>query len=138
MFSIGQNLKHVHMSYFLLTFDLLLINSSKYLLFGVYISRHHRNTVYKYKLQRKSIMNEIQTDTLFHFCLILMLKNPGFFSCRVKILYQQLLIFLSFITLVYIVSLFHEHIFKSNKAAISQKCEPQSRPNNFFFSSPLR
>ena len=58
MFFIGQNLKHVLMTYSFL--DLLLINSTKYLLFGVYFSLYQRNTVYEYKLQRKRILKEIQ------------------------------------------------------------------------------
>ena len=37
-------------------FDLLLINSSRYLLLGVYFSLYQKNAVYKYKLKRKPIM----------------------------------------------------------------------------------
>ena len=85
MFFIGQNLKHVYMTN---SHDLL-IKSSKYLLFGVYFSLHQRNTVYKYKLRRKPIVKEIQIDLHFHLPLILILKK-SIFSCRVKILYQQL------------------------------------------------
>ena len=41
MFLIGRDLKHIHTTYsFLELFDLLLISSSKYLLFGVYFSPH--------------------------------------------------------------------------------------------------
>ena len=44
-------------------------------------------------------MKQMQKYTNFHLSLILMLKNPVvFFSCGVKIPYQQLLIFLNFIT----------------------------------------
>ena len=64
--------------------DLLLIKSSKYLLLGVCFSLNQRNTVYKYKLQRKSLIKEIQIDLHFDLPLILILKNP-FFSRRVKI-----------------------------------------------------
>ena len=81
IFFIGQNLKHVHMTNPL---DLLLIKSSKYLLLGVCFSLNQRNTVYKYKLQRKSLIKEIQIDLHFDLPLILILKNP-FFSRRVKI-----------------------------------------------------
>ena len=42
-------------------------------------------------------MKLIQLDTYFHLSLILMLKNCSLFSCRVKYLYQQFLIFLSVI-----------------------------------------
>ena len=77
MFFIGQNLKHVHMTN---SHDLLLIKSSEYLLFRVYFSLHQRNTVYKYKLQRKPIVKEIQIDLHFHLSLILILKNPTFFK----------------------------------------------------------
>ena len=64
--------------------DLLLIKSSKYLLLGVCFSLNQRNTVDKYKLQRKSLIKEIQIDLHFDLPLILILKNP-FFSRRVKI-----------------------------------------------------
>ena len=52
------------------------VNSGKYSLFGVYLSLRQRNTVYKYKLQKKPIIKEIQIDTHFHFSLL----N----SCRVN------------------------------------------------------
>ena len=61
MFFIGQNLKHVHMRY-----------SFKYLLFGVYFSLNQINTAYKYNLQRKPFMKEMQIDTHFYLSLILM------------------------------------------------------------------
>ena len=58
---------------------------------------HQRNTISKYRLQRKPVMKQIQIDTHFHLSLILMLKNPVF-PRRVKIPYQQLIMILSFIT----------------------------------------
>ena len=64
--------------------DLLLIKSSEYLLFIVYFLLHQRNTVYKYKHQRKPKVKEIQIDLHFDLSLILILKNPFFFSSRVK------------------------------------------------------
>ena len=57
MFFIGQNLKHVHMTFFSWTFGLLL--------FGVYFSPHQRNIVCEYKLHGKRIMkyqNELVSD----------------------------------------------------------------------------
>ena len=48
MFSIGQNLKHVHMIY---SFPEILMNSIRYLLFGVDFSPHQRSIVCEYKLQ---------------------------------------------------------------------------------------
>ena len=102
MFFIGQNSKHVHMPCFFLTFYLLLINLCKYLI-GVYFSLHQRNTLYKYKLRRKVMVKKIQIDMHFHLSKILILRNPVvffccflFFSSRVKIPYQQLLIFFGF------------------------------------------
>ena len=53
-------------------------------------------------------MKQIQIDTRFYLSLILMLKNPGFSSSRVKILS-----FLMELESV-IVPWFHEHIQKSN------------------------
>ena len=51
MVFIGQNLKHVHMTYyFFLTFDLLLINS-RYL-----VLPHQKNVVSEYKLHGKPIV----------------------------------------------------------------------------------
>ena len=62
MFFIGQNLKHVHMTYsFLELFDLLLINSSRDLVFRVYSSPNQRNIVCEYKLHGKTIMTQKQT-----------------------------------------------------------------------------
>ena len=66
----------------------LLINSSKYLFFGIYFSLYQRNTAYKYKLQRNAIVKEMLLDIHFHLFLIFMVKNLVFFSCRVKIPYQ--------------------------------------------------
>ena len=98
IFSIGQNLKHIHMthSFFELLIFFWLTLVTKYLLFEVYFSLHQRNTVYKYSLQRKTIIKEIQIDLHFHLPLILILKSL-FFPYRVKIPYQQfLIIFFSF------------------------------------------
>ena len=53
--------------FFSWTFDLFLINSSNYFLFVIYFSLNQRNTVYKYKLQKKPIIKEIQTDLHFYF-----------------------------------------------------------------------
>ena len=75
-----------HYIFFSWTFDLLLINSNKYLLLEVYFSLHQRNTVYKYKLQRKLIIKEIQIDLHFHLHLIFILKNPIFFHVELKFL----------------------------------------------------
>ena len=56
MYFIGQNLKHVDMTYFFSrTSDLLLTNFSRYLLFGVYFSPHQRNILREYKLHGKPI-----------------------------------------------------------------------------------
>ena len=62
-----------------LTFDLLLINFGKYLLFEVYFLPQQKKAVYKYKLQRKPIIKEIQIDEHFHLSLLLMLKNRVLF-----------------------------------------------------------
>ena len=61
--------------------------------------------------------------------LILILKNlVVFFLCRVKIPYQQLLIFFNFMNT----------FFKSNETVIPQRCEQQLRTNLFFLSRLLR
>ena len=66
-------------------------STSKYLLFRVYFSLHQRNTVYKYKLQ-----TDISRYT-FSLASYTDVENFYFFSCRVKIA-QQLLILLGFIS----------------------------------------
>ena len=96
MFFISQNLKHVHMIYFflelLIFFWLTLVN--------IYTSK---NAVYKYKLQRKPrkqiVMKQIDTNR-YTFSLVSdndVEKSCFFFSFRVNIPDQQLIIFLSFI-----------------------------------------
>ena len=40
---------------------------------------HQKNTVYKYKLQRKSIMKQIQINTHFYLSLILLILKDRFF-----------------------------------------------------------
>ena len=85
-------------------------------------------------------MREIQIDVHFHWCLILMLKNPGFFSCRIKtpiFLGSSWNYNTNILYIHIIVPWFHWSILKSNWTAISRRCEPQLRPNNFFFSTPL-
>ena len=80
-----------HDTFFSWTFDLILINSSKfiYLLFLVCSSLHRRNTVYKYKLRRKPIMKEIQAhifsfdieqSNYCHVELKCLISNFSFFS----------------------------------------------------------
>ena len=46
--------------------DLLLIKSSKYLLFGVYFSLHQRNNVCKYERQRKPIVRDTNRFVFFN------------------------------------------------------------------------
>ena len=46
---------------------------------------YQRNTVYKYKLQRKPVMLQIQIGTYFHLSLILMLKNTAFVHVELKL-----------------------------------------------------
>ena len=51
---------------------------------------HQTNIAYKYKLQRKPIMKQIQIDTYFQLSLILMLKNTVLFSVELKFLINDL------------------------------------------------
>ena len=60
MFFIGQNLKHVHLTY---SFDLLLINS-RYLVIGVYFSPHQRNL---HNVKLKLLMNKFSSVPWTHF-----------------------------------------------------------------------
>ena len=62
------------------------LHSLKYLLLVVCFSLHQKNIVYKYKVQRKPIVKEMQIDIYFHLSLIFMLKNAVFLF-RVKIPY---------------------------------------------------
>ena len=77
MIFICQDLKHVHMTN---SHELHLIKSNEYSLFIVYFFLHQRNTVYKYKQQRKPNVKEIQIDLHFHLSLTLILKNAFFFK----------------------------------------------------------
>ena len=77
-----------------------MINSSRYLAFGVYFSLHQRNIAYEYKLHGKSVMKQKQ---YFHLFLKLMLKKPVFVNIKLK----------PFMNNLYF-SQFHEYIFRSN------------------------
>ena len=80
-----------HDIFFSGTFDLILINSSRYLLSGVYYSPHHRNIVSKYKLQRKPIIKKQA------FSLVSFMKKTNILKVKkLKIPYEQSLIFTSF------------------------------------------
>ena len=75
------------MTFFSRTFDLLLINTSKLLLFGVYFSVHKRDTVCKYKLQSKPIIDtsrytfsldsdiDVEKSNFFHAALKFLINN---------------------------------------------------------------
>ena len=69
MFFIGQNLKHVHMTYSFL--ELLIFFWLINLVIGVYFSPHQRNIVCEYKIHGKPIIKYLVSD-------ILMLKKPAF------------------------------------------------------------
>ena len=66
--------------FFSWTFDLLLINFSKNLLFGVYFSPHQRNILCDYKLQMKPIMKQ-------HFSQIYWCKKTQFSNVKLKSLW---------------------------------------------------
>ena len=74
MFFIGQNLKHVHLTY---SFDLLLINS-RYLVIGVYFSPHQRN------LHGKPLMKYQSWTCFWYWCS----KNL-FFNVKLKLLMNK-------------------------------------------------
>ena len=87
MFFISQNLKHVYMTYIFLSFWSSLINSIKYLLFEVYM----------YIQTRKDISHETKTNRYTSSPVSdIDVQNFWEFHWRVKILYRQFLIFLSF------------------------------------------
>ena len=92
MFFIGQNLKHVHITN---SYYLLLIKSGTISLFGVYFS-HIKETL---NIDTNSRETNCRRDrNRFTFSLA---SDIGFEKCRVKILYQQLLIFLSFMNTLF-------------------------------------
>ena len=96
---ISHNLRRVHMTYFFLElFDIFFWLNLVNICLLEFISRYIKETLYKYQLQRKPTVKEIQIDIQFDLSLILMLKNP-IFSCRVKIPYQHI-IFLRFIVVL--------------------------------------
>ena len=71
-----QNLKHVHMTSIFWTFDLLLINPSRYLLLGVYFSLHqrtlHEKTYFLFPnvLKRWSSKNKMHWNKVFVVVLL--------------------------------------------------------------------
>ena len=106
MFFVGQDLKHVHMTYLFLNFIifwLTLVNIYRLEFIPHYIKGILR---IKYKLQRKRIIKQIQIGLHFHLPLILNLKNPGFFYVELKILINN---FFNF-------SKLHEHIFRYSRS----------------------
>ena len=109
--------------FFFWSFDLLSIYSHKYLLFGVYFSLHQRNTVYKYKLQRK---HERDTNRSTFSRASDINFEKSYFIRRVKIAYQQLLVFLSFLIT------FLKVIEQPSCRGVNLK-----RHNNFYFSTRL-
>ena len=78
------------------SFHGLLINSSKYLFFGIHFSVYQRNNVYKYKLQRNAIVKEMLLDIHFHLFLIFMAKNLVFFHVELNYLISNFSFFFSF------------------------------------------
>ena len=77
MFFIGQNLNYVHMTY---SFLELLINWSRYLLFGVYFSPHHINTL---SLNTNSRGNQSWNESKhFHLFNISKLMTMKSFKCH--------------------------------------------------------
>ena len=70
------------------SYDLLLIKPSEYLFFSVYFSLHQRNMVYKYKLQRKPIVKEMQF-TFSLFSDIDFEKSYFFFQVELKFLFNN-------------------------------------------------
>ena len=77
------------MTYLFLNFYHLLINSSKYLSFGVYSSLHQRNIAYKIQTPKET---NHKTDTnRFTFSLAsdIEFEKSCFFLCRVKNPNQQ-------------------------------------------------
>ena len=106
MFFVGQDLKQVHMTYLFLNFYHLLINSSKYLSFGVYSSLHQRNIAYKIQTPKET---NHKTDTnRFTFSLAsdIEFEKSCFFYVELKILINN---FLNF-------SKLHEHIFRYSRS----------------------
>ena len=69
MFFIGQNLKQIHMTYSFLELLIFLEVLSR-----VYFSLHQKNSVYKYKLQGKPIVKEINKYTFSFFSNIYVKK----------------------------------------------------------------
>ena len=65
---------HSHELFFSWSFDLLLINSSIYLLFGVYLSPHQKILYVNTNFQRSQPWNKKH----FHFFQILIFENPVF------------------------------------------------------------
>ena len=95
IFFIGQNLKHVHMTFSSWTFNLLLINSTVFRLYFF-------NMPNKYCMWIKTNVMGNQSwnkSKHFHLFLILMLKKSGFFNVK----------------LILFMNNFYKHIFRSSR-----------------------
>ena len=87
---------------FFAAFDLLLINSSRYLVFGVYFSPHQKNIACEYNTSGEATLEiKINIFTCFDIGVEKTCFFP-FFNVKLKIL------------IIFIFSQFHKHIFRSN------------------------
>ena len=96
MFFIGQNLKHVHMTFFCWTFDLLFINSSINIYCLEFISQHIKEILHVNTNSTRNQSWNKNKETYIFTCFWYWCWKILFFLCGVKILYQQFLTFLSF------------------------------------------
>ena len=100
---IGQSLKHVHITHFFSwTFDLPLIESSRYLLLGVYFS-HITEILY---VNTNSRGNQSWNNNK-HFHLLLSWNKTNIFTCFFTVKLKFLMNNFNF-------SQFHKHIFRSS------------------------
>ena len=86
-----------HGIFFSWTFDLPLINSSRYLLFGFYFSPHHRSIITDWIQAPKK--NNHETKTRIFTCFFHEIKTnifTDFFNIKLKTPYEQFLPFFSF------------------------------------------
>ena len=83
LFSSAKIKSRSHDIFFSWTLDLLLIKSSKYLVFGVYFSPHQRNIICEYELHGKPIMKWRLSFALVSDTDV---EKTGFFNEKLKLL----------------------------------------------------
>ena len=131
-------------------FDLLLINSSKYLYIKetLYINKNSKENQSR-KDTNRYIFSLVSNIAVERSCFVHVELNTLSTTCNFYQFHHSLSVSYDYgfimenydLNVLYIfvtVPWLYEYIFKNNKATILQMCQFHSRQNNFSFSKPLR